>query len=45
MAVKGLPVGAIADQSFVVVGAGSAGMGVTSMLSLCLVKHVRTYPA
>ena len=43
LAVQGKPVGAIADQRFVIVGAGSAGMGVTTMLSLCLVKHVRPH--
>lgn len=42
LAVKGEPLTAIADQRFVIVGAGSAGMGVTTMLSLCLVKHGRT---
>ena len=41
LAVQGKSIGAIADQRFVIVGAGSAGMGVTTMLSLCLVKHVR----
>ncbi|GAB4815889.1 hypothetical protein N2152v2_002935, partial [Parachlorella kessleri] len=33
MAVAGKPVGAIADQSFVVLGAGSAGMGVVKMIA------------
>ena len=40
LAVQGKPSPSIADQRFVVVGAGSAGMGVTTMLSLCLIKHV-----
>ena len=37
---QGKPVQAIKDQKIVVVGAGSAGMGVTSMLALGMQKHV-----
>ena len=33
MAVQGLPPSSLADQSFVVLGAGSAGMGVVSMIA------------
>ncbi|KAK9792672.1 hypothetical protein WJX73_006593 [Symbiochloris irregularis] len=39
LAVQGKLPPAIAEQRFVIVGAGSAGMGVTTMLSLCLIKH------
>jgi malate dehydrogenase (decarboxylating) len=39
MAVLGKPTAALADQSFVVVGAGTAGMGVIRMLAAGMVKH------
>ena len=32
MKVQGLPLGALAEQRFVVAGAGSAGMGVVHMI-------------
>ena len=37
---QGKTVGAITEQTFVVVGAGSAGMGVVSLLTLGMIKHV-----
>ena len=40
LAVQGKKVGAITEQTFVVVGAGSAGMGVVSLLTLGMIKHV-----
>lgn len=40
LAVQGKPVEAITEQRFVVVGAGSAGMGVVQTLALGMVKHV-----
>ena len=39
LAVQGLPPSAITAQRFVVVGAGSAGSGVTRMLAAGMVKH------
>ncbi|PSC74934.1 malic enzyme [Micractinium conductrix] len=39
MAVAGKPPSALADQKFVVLGAGSAGMGVVSMIAQGMVKH------
>ncbi|KAL4857038.1 NAD-dependent malic enzyme 2 [Chlorella vulgaris] len=39
MAVAGKPASALADQRFVVLGAGSAGMGVVSMIALSMAKH------
>lgn len=44
LAVQGKPVEAIKHQKIVVVGAGSAGMGVTSMLALGMQKHVSSTP-
>lgn len=43
LAVQGKPVQAITEQKFVVVGAGSAGMGVVSMLTLGMIKHVSPF--
>lgn len=40
LAVQGKTVDDIIDQKFVVVGAGSAGMGVVSLLALGMIKHV-----
>ena len=40
LAVQGKPVEAITEQRVVMVGAGSAGMGVVQMLALGMVKHV-----
>ena len=40
LAVQGKPVEAISEQRVVMVGAGSAGMGVVQMLALGMVKHV-----
>lgn len=42
LAVQGKPVPAIKEQRFVIVGAGSAGMGVTQMIALGMIKHVWT---
>lgn len=39
MAVAGKPASALADQKFVVLGAGSAGMGVVSMIAQSMVKQ------
>jgi len=39
LAVQGKPVKAITEQKFVVVGAGSAGMGVVGMTALGMMKH------
>ena len=43
LAVQGLPASAITAQRFVVVGAGSAGSGVTRMLAAGMVKHGLTF--
>ena len=40
LAVQGKPVESIKDQRIVVLGAGSAGMGVSSMLALGMQKQV-----
>ena len=39
LTVQGLPPSALKDQRIVVVGAGSAGMGVTAMVAKGMVKH------
>ncbi len=41
LAVQGKPVEALKDQRICVVGAGSAGMGVTQMIAKGMRKHVR----
>ena len=45
LAIQDLPLSDITKQRFVMVGAGSAGMGVTTMLSVGMQKHVRSRPA
>jgi Malic enzyme, NAD binding domain len=37
--VQGLPPSALKDERIVVVGAGSAGMGVTAMIAKGMIKH------